>query len=682
MRILLLLSLLWLAASPARALESAPLASPGVVASLVTDSDTAAPGQPLHVGLRLRMAPGWHTYWRNPGDAGQAPTLELTLPPGTKAGPIAWPAPDVQREEDLTTYGYTGDLLLTREVTPQAGPLAVTADATWLMCKQVCVPEQASFHLTLPAGPLHPSAQASLFAASDAAQPRVGAATARLAPDGTLSVRDSALSAYDVRGAVFVPAEPGRLDASQAQSFTAGAGVVTLRLALRPALAPAPLPGVLLLRDAAGGIRALAITAEPEAAAPAGPPLAEVLAGAFLAGLILNLMPCVFPVLAMKALAVVRLSGAARGQVRAHALSYTLGVLAAFAALAGLMLGLRAAGGAAGWGFQFQSPAFVAGLAWLMFGVGLSLSGVFSLGGSLTGAGQSLAGRGGHIGSFFTGLLAVVVATPCTAPFMGAALAAALAAAVPVTIGVFLTMGLGLAAPYLLLAVLPHLGVVLPRPGRWMEILKQGLAFPMYGAAAWLVWVLSEEAGPAGVLAGATGLVMLGFAAWALGLAQRADQPGPHAGGGRRIAHAAALAACLAALAVLSGIATLPATPTRIAQEGAAEPFSAARLAALRAQGRPVFVNMTAAWCLTCLLNERVALSPPDVRRAFAARGIVYMRGDWTRQDPAITAFLRGHARDGVPLYVFYPAGGGAAQVLPQILTEHAVLARIAAAGA
>ena len=478
------------------------------------------------------------------------------------------------------------------------------------------------------------------------------------------------------------------------------------------------LSGTVVLRDRSGQETVLAVAATPAPAAatpatisPATPPsavmslpgastpapslaaslgtvlpgaasLARTLLFALLGGLILNLMPCVFPVLAMKAMSLARLSGAALNEVRAHALSYTAGVVLAFGALGGALLALRAAGGAAGWGFQFQSPAFVAAMAWVLFGVGLNLSGVFQVGGRLAGAGQGLASRGGHAGSFATGALAVLVATPCTAPFMGAAIAAALAMPAPLTLLVFLAMGLGLAAPYALLALVPHAARLLPRPGAWMDVLRGVLAFPMYAAAAWLVWVVSQQSGPDGVLAALGGLLLIGFAAWSYGLAQTS--------GARWLGRGAALAAVALAAALLPALAnpaaaSLPglaaAPPTAGAASEGAEPWSAARLASLRAANRPVFVNMTAAWCVSCLVNERIALSPAAVRDAFAARGVAYLKGDWTRGDPAITAYLREHGRDGVPLYVFYPAGSGAPRVLPQVLTQAAVLEQLGTGG-
>ena len=404
---------------------------------------------------------------------------------------------------------------------------------------------------------------------------------------------------------------------------------------------------MLVLQDRDGQQSALAVEAAPgPAVAAALMPLLEVLGLALLGGLILNLMPCVFPVLAMKAIGLARLSGKERGHVAGHAAAYTAGVMATFLLIAAALLGLRAAGAAAGWGFQFQSPVFVALMGWVVFSVGLNLSGVFTVAGPV-GAGQQLAAREGHWGSFFTGLLAVLVATPCTAPFMGVAIAAGLAGSPLVTVAVFAAMGLGLAAPYVVLAMVPALARALPRPGRWMEVLKQALAFPMYGACAWLVWVQSQEAGPSGVLAVVFGIVLIGFAAWVLGVAQ--------SGTGRKIGRGAAFIAMLAALGVLCGLAKVPTATAGVAAEAGVEPFSDARLQQLRAEGRPVFVNMTAAWCVTCLVNERVALAPAAVRQAFAAHGVTYLKGDWTRQDPAISGFLREHGRDGVPLYVLFP---------------------------
>jgi len=655
------LPVLIVAALPAHALESTPVSSKRAVATLVTETDAMQPGQPFRVALRLRLADGWHTYWKNPGDAGVPP--DLTIEDATQS-PIDWPTPRRVAEGSVMTYAYTNEVLLPVTVTARTG--AIKAHAQWLVCKDICVPEEGDFSLTLPVGTPIPSPQAVLFAAHDRTVPRPSPWTARISPDGTLFVQGPELTAATVTDAWFIPDEPDRIQDDAAQPLSVRTGGFTL--ALKPAKgfdAAANLTGVLSVRDRAGMQADVVVSAAPgPTPAPAMPPLGQILVFAFAGGLILNLMPCVFPILAMKAVALARHGG--RGH--AHAVSYTAGVLVTFVALATGLLAARAAGSAAGWGFQFSSPVFVAGMAWLLFAVGLNLSGVFEVGGGLTGAGSGLAHRHGVAGSFFTGLLAVLVATPCTAPFMGVAIAAGLAAPPAVTMLVFAVMGLGLAAPYVALASMPGLATVMPRPGRWMEVLKQTLAFPMYGAAAWLVWVISQEAGPTGVLGTAAGLVLIGFAGWVFGLTQAAEvQP-------RRIGQAMAAVAVLAALTVLSGIT---AAPAGTAATSSAEAFTPERLASLRAAGKPVFVNMTAAWCVTCLVNERVAISTDAVRKAFAAEDVTYLKGDWTRQDPAITDFLRQNGRDGVPLYVFFPPAGGRPEVLPQILTESQVLSTL-----
>ncbi len=669
----LIIAMLLLAAGPAMALESASTASPRMTASLISETDAIQPGQPFRVALRLQMARGWHTYWRNPGDAGIPPELHFTLPSGVSAGETVWPAPSAHAEGPLMTYGYDGQALLPVTIFGASGATAVQLHANWLVCDNICVPEEGDFRLDLPVGPVAPSPQAGLFAAADARTPVSSPWLAQIAPDGTLALTGQGLSAAAVQSARFFPDGSGSIVDSAPQKLSIGADHLAIALKPGPDFRPgAPLGGVVVLTDEAGQQRALTISAAPVAATTG---FWEIVGLAFAGGLILNLMPCVFPILAMKAVGLAGLVGRRRGHAWGHAVAYTIGVLATFSLLGFVLLALRQAGAASGWGFQFQSPTFVAAMALLLFGVGLNLSGVFAVGGPV-GAGQDLVGRGGLGGSFFTGLLAVLVATPCTAPFMGAAIAAGLAGSAPMTLAVFVAMGLGLASPYVLLATLPPVARAMPRPGRWMEVLKQALAFPMYAASAWMVWVLSQEAGSTGVLAAGAGLVLLGFGAWVLGLAQ-SSRPGVP----RRTGFFAATVAAVAALATLAPLATGSASPRAEIAEPGIEPFTPSRLASLRAEGRPVFVNMTAAWCVTCLVNERVALDSPRVRDSFASHGIAYLKGDWTRQDPDITRFLRAHQRDGVPFYALFPGGGGAPTELPQILTEAGVLAAVAGLG-
>jgi thiol:disulfide interchange protein DsbD len=386
---------------------------------------------------------------------------------------------------------------------------------------------------------------------------------------------------------------------------------------------------------------------------------------ALIGGLILNLMPCVLPILSLKLLSFAAVPDTAKRHH--HGLAYALGVLLSFAALGGVLIALRAGGAAIGWGFQLQSPLVVGLLAYLMLAMGLSLSGVAEFGAGVAGVGGGLAGREGLFGAFSTGVLATVVATPCTAPFMGAALGLALVAPAPFALAIFVALGAGLAAPLLAASFIPGVARLLPRPGGWMATLKQVLAFPLYGTVAWLVWVLIQEVGPEGSLMALFGLVLVGFAVWVYGRTRFVGAPMRRAGS---VLAAAGLAAAVVMAAMLSPATGRP----PLASDGLAyQPFTPARLAALNQEHKPVFVNLTAAWCLTCIVNERATLDRDAVRDAFAAHHVVALKGDWTRQDPEIAQFLENFGRSGVPLYLLYD-GNGTATVLPQILTEAEII--------
>ncbi len=638
----------WAAASPA-------YHSPQSTARLLTDTDRVAPGTPFRVGLELTPAPGWHTYWIDPGDAGAPPTLALTAAegvPGLTQGDLRFPAPDYMADQGVVSFGYTAKTLLTRRVTWRgAGKLMLTARATWLTCKDICIPEHADFSLTLPQGAPAPSAEAGEFTATLARMPKPAPFAAHIAPDGTLWLASTGLAA-PVR---FFPArsDPINLDAAPLVRTHGGLTLLTLR-PTSSFDAHAVLRGVLEAGTGAGRV-AYALDATPmpvPAGGRGGQALPVLWLLALAGGLILNLMPCVFPVLAMKAFSLAGMGGQGARVVRREALAYTVGVLASFLALALLLLGLRAAGQAAGWGFQFQAPGFVAAMAWLFFAIGLNFSGLLEVRGGFAGLGQALTARGGLLGSFATGLLAVLVATPCTAPFMGAALAASVSLPAWAAVSVFLALGVGFSLPWLVVAAWPGLARVLPRPGAWMQHLREALAFPMYAAALWMVWVCAREAGANAVLAVGAGLVMVGLAAWLLRFTGR----------GARVV-ALALVFLLPVLVPARQGAGAGAGGAGIA---GASRFDAARLAALRARHKPVLVDMTAAWCVTCLVNERVAIDP--ALPALRAAGITYMVGDWTGGSPAITAFLHRYDRVGVPLYVYFPPDGKG-EVLPQLLT-------------
>ena len=661
-RLLQTLIMLMFLAPQARALESTPFQSPRDRVSLISAADTYRPGRQLAVGLKFRTDPGWNIYWKNPGDAGTPPRVHIAVSGGGTAGPVLWPTPSRQPEDGIMTYGYSGEAVLPLEVTPgrAGGNLLLSAHASWLICQRICVPEQADFVLTIPQGTASPSAQAPLIAAALAQQPGASPFTATVTPDATLELAGDGLSAQTVQDAWFFPDQWGPIDMSAPQHLVVAPGEVKLMLTKGPNWTPTTaLAGVLVLRDPMGDESNLAINAAH--AMPATPTTGwSLLLPAFLGGLILNLMPCVFPILAMKAMALARMGGADRSHVRHEAAFYTLGVVVCFAALGGLLVLARALGGDQGWGFQFQQPVFVALMAALMLAVALNLLGVFEFSARFW-----MPRQGGQVGSFLTGLLAVALATPCTAPFMAVAIAGALQAPAPQAAMIFVSLGLGMAAPYGVLVLAPELARFLPRPGAWMGVLRRVLALPMLAATVWLVWVESEQVSRIGLAFTLIMLLSLGLGLLVLRRFQR----------GGAMVHFARDASLAAVFMLFALVEIGPHQAAATADQ--ATNFTPARLASLRAAGKPVFVDMTAAWCVTCLVNERVALDETRVKQAFADRDIAYLKGDWTSQDPDITQFLRAFGRDGVPLYVFYPPRNGTPVVLPQILTPSLVLNQI-----
>lgn len=691
---LLATALLVLALWPiARAADVAT--TPRIEVRLISEmTGVPANGGKISIGLLQRMQPGWHTYWRNPGESGEPTKIDWLLPPNFAASDIIWPHPERIPFGELANYGYNDHVLLRTEIIVPPGLrvgnlVSFTAHATWLICKEVCIPEKATLDFALPVvdTPAPAQERANAFAEARAKEPAAGGPfTARFAAtdDNVTLFFQPAMSRLE--GALFFPNEKGLIKASAPQiaEFVAGGFVINVPPAYKlrdpeKRKEIAEIVGVLV--PATGGqepTQAFEVTlkrgpvpaAAPKSAAAADLGLLQAILFAVLGGLILNLMPCVFPILSMKALALVRAGHTDRPW--ADGVAYLAGVMTTFAALGGALLWFRGIGADVGWGFQLQSPLSVAVLAYVITLVGLNLSGVFNVGGSVQGAGQGLASRGGIVGAFFTGILAVVVAAPCTAPFMGAAMGFAFTQSPAVTIAIFLALGFGLALPWVLFSFSPALVRLLPRPGEWMERFKQFLAFPMYGAAAWLVWVLAQQVDAEGLFRVMIGLVLLALAAWSFGVVQA-----------RAALSRSVFLSGIVFLLSLGAAAALIALPfkTRTAepqsgQAGAAlsEPYTTARLAALRAEGKPVFVNLTAAWCVSCLYNERVALSTPAVVEAFKATGTTYLVGDWTNQNPEISALLREHGREGVPLYLYFAPGGGAPKILPQILTEALML--------
>lgn len=708
LRFLFLLALLaapsWAAAQDGRVQRTERIA-----AELVATSQWAAPGSTAIVAVRQEIAPGWHTYWRNPGDSGGATTLEWTLPAGVSAGDIVWPLPERQRIGELMNYGYSGAVYLPVpvEVPATARPgtaLPLRVEALFYVCSdEMCVPETLALSLDLPvregAAPPDPRHGAAIRSVLDEA-PRPAGIEARAALERgvlTLSAAGGPLAGRNPGPSYFFPFEGGVVRHAASQSGAWGPQGLTLRMqagtSLQDDRLTAPIAGVLATRLGAFEIRAepgsvLAGASGSGDLAPAGdgstgrpaaaaPPLAGFVQAALFAllgGLILNLMPCVFPILAMKGAA---LSAAAHDPARARrdGLAFLAGVLTTFLVLAGVLLALRAAGEAAGWGFQLQSPAVIAGLTLLMLAVGLNLSGVFHIGAGMQGAGSGpLARLNGAAAAFLTGVLAVVVAAPCTAPFMAVALGSALLMPWPLALVVFLMLGFGLALPYVLISLAPGLLSRLPRPGPWMERLKGLLAFPMYGTALWLAWVFSRQAGGDALgLLFVAGL-LLALSGWLLGVAQAERSLGRR----WRLAAVAGAAALILALAGAVMAARLPpegpGAPGAPASGPASAPWSPAAVQAALAEGRPVLVNFTADWCVTCKINEAGALTSARTVDALRAANAVYLVGDWTLRDDAITAELERHGRSGVPLYLLYRPGETQPRILPQLLTEGLVV--------
>jgi thiol:disulfide interchange protein/DsbC/DsbD-like thiol-disulfide interchange protein len=679
--------------------------SPHSDAWLVSEVASMRPGQPFSVGLRLVMEEGWHSYWRNAGDSGIPTSLEWELPDGFAPGEIQWPYPSRIERPPLVSYGYEREVLLLVEIRPPSDlavgtTVTLAARADWLICEEPCYPASADVSVELPvrdAAPEPDRRWADAFAAARArlpVAPQGWSIAARYTPSGYgLDVSPPSGRVVSLPENPFFAGAGGVIDHAAPQLVARAGDGFRIRLsesdfALRPA---DRLEGVLLVRapQADAPYAALAIAPEvitgeaghaetPVAAASPGSrePLTLFLALAFalLGGLLLNLMPCVLPVLSIKVLGFVEQGGTDPAGARLHGAAYGLGVLICFWILAGALLLLRAAGQQLGWGFQLQSPPFVAFMALLFFALGLLFLGVVEVGASLTRLGA--VGRGsGYGNSLLTGVLAVVVATPCTAPFMGAALGFALARQAFHGLAVFTALGIGMSLPYVALSASPALLRRLPRPGPWMESLKQFLAFPLFATVAWLLWVFGRQAGVDGASLLLLALTFLGLAAWILG---RWSAPS-RTGTARAVARAvAALILLLVGALAWAGSRMVSDEPAvRLGSEW--QPFSLARVEELRSEGRPVFVDFTAAWCLTCQVNERVALADAAVQDAFRAREVALLKADWTKWDPQITEALRSFGRSGVPLYVLYSAEPGVRpRILPELLSAGTVLEALA----
>jgi thiol:disulfide interchange protein DsbD len=724
------LGLLLACVATAAAVHAAPVKTPHVTAELVAQRSAVHPGQPVQVGLRLQHIPHWHTYWRNPGDSGLPTTLAWTLPPGSTMGDIAWPAPKRLPIGPLVNYGYEDELLLPLAYTPPAdaqpgSTLTLRAKADWLVCNDVCIPETAQLELQLPVVDAQTAPGSSmhepLFTRTAAQQPGPwpgGAASLQQAGKELLLTLEwagaTSPSAQAPEVQVFPYAEQV-LEPARHELYQTPNGYAVKLALMDGATLPASLAGIAVAQGDGGAaslwggarrsveftapVRTVAALQLPSGArlllgepanvfgngVPAQAGLASVgvlaaLALAFVGGMLLNLMPCVFPVLSIKLLSLAQ-QGSDPRALRAHAGAYTGGVVLSFLALAAALLALRAAGSAVGWGFQLQEPGVVFVLALLFFALGLNLMGAFELGNLMPQRLAAWRSQRPAVDAFASGVLAVVAASPCTAPFMGAALGFAISQSGAVALAVFAVLGVGMALPYVLLVLLPGWRARLPRPGPWMLHLKQGLAFPMFATVVWLVWVLGQQAGIDGAARLLLALVGVGVLVWGLGLPMMARAGSASAG---RMAGNALIAGALVGLLAWGWPAALhdeqavtasgsgPGAKPADAVAALWQPYDEAALAQRIAQGQPVFVDFTAAWCVSCQVNKRLVLHTDATMGAFEQANVALMRADWTRRDEKITRALARLGRNGVPVYVLI-APGREPVLLPEILTERIV---------
>ena len=670
--------------------------------------DGVTPGKPVWVGLQIMHKPEWHTYWKNSGDSGLPTLLEWQLPTGVTAGEIAWPAPHKILIGNLANYGYEGTVLLPVPLTigPDFKPSLLSSDlevklkASWLVCRKECIPEEGEFVLKIPVKSTT-ALDGAAFDASCAAQPKalIGQSTAEV--DGKrLKLTVAGLpTALQGKTLDFFPETPEVIETAAAwtQAWSGNTWTAQVPLAEQRSNSPTTLPMVLGVGDGTGNsywrTEAQVSGAWPQLAAAAGvspalqaalqanagtnaaagaaagvapsastPPrplsFTMALLGALLGGLILNLMPCVFPVLAIKLVgfAATASSTNAKAALRAQGVAYTVGVIGSFLALGGVLLALRAGGEQLGWGFQLQSPAMVAGLAVLFMLIALNLLGVFEVGMLLPSRACTAQAKHPMANAALSGVLAVAIASPCTAPFMGASLGLAVGLPAVQALLVFAAIGVGMALPYLAASLVPAVAGWLPRPGAWMVVFRRFMAFPMLATVAWLVWVLGQQSGIDGAGALLATLLVIAMTAWAFSLQGRA----------RAVLASLSTAALVAVLLEFGPLVVTPAdaalSNTAASSNSSAnttgwQPWQPGRVEQLQATGQTVFVDFTAAWCVTCQYNKKTTLANPQVRADLAAKNIALLHADWTRRDPAISAALSSLGRSGVPLYVFYKAG-------------------------
>jgi len=650
---------------------------------IFADRDAAVAGETLTLAIRQNIEPEWHTYWLNAGDSGEGLTIEWhDLPQDVEIGAMHYPTPEKISYDPLMNYGYHGSPVYLFDVTlPLAintDALTFNADAMWLVCNEICIPEETTLSFTIHVDTQSEPMHIALFKRARDAIPQKMAWPATLSQDtdqSTLAITLPEGMDSDFSTIELFPYEWGIVNnaADAVSLFDPDTRILSITQSAgdRRQSDIVELGATdFVVKTPQKAFHVTAKTNVPEVVTESTPSdLVLILLFALLGGLILNLMPCVFPVLSIKALSLVALSDKERRYAQASGLAYTMGIVLSFIVIAALLIAFKSAGESIGWGFQLQNPLVITLLALLLFAIGLNLSGWFNIEGRFVNFGRGLTQGNGLKASFFTGVLATIVATPCSAPFMASAVGFAMTQSAPIALLVFAILGLGLALPYLMLCFIPAAQKLLPKPGAWMETFRQFLAFPIFASAIWLVWVLSYQTGSTGVFYALSSMLALAFIIW---LTQK---------GVSKI-----ITAALAVTFILVFWGTMPVSQAvKTSHPDQAEIFSQNRLDDIlqNQPGQAVFVNMTAAWCITCLVNERMVLSTDDIKDIFKANDIVYMKGDWTNKNPEITGFLEKYGRNGVPLYIYYgsasPKSGKRpeAVMLPQILTQAIVKATI-----
>jgi len=666
--------------------------TPRTTIRIISEVEQITPGQPFWIGMLFKMIPDWHIYWQNPGDAGLAPSFTWQLPEGFTIDEPRWPYPETIMLGGLANFGYEDQVLILFKVTPpeniptdQVIPIGVEVD--WLVCKEECIPESADLTLDLMVRGTEAAADPQwqdIFNTNREKLPLkdIGWTVTAGYTDTAILIRMIPPAWFKGQhGAIrFYPLETEVIENAGEQVLTPDGEAYLLAIPrnLMTGIIPDTLSGVLVSAPGwrgPGSEKALCFkTPVVESEKPEELGFLWAILFAFAGGIILNLMPCVLPVLSLKIFGFIRQAGEDRRRIFFHGAVFTAGVVISFLVLAAILILLQAGGAQLGWGFQLQSPGFILILSMFLFVFALNLFGVFEAGTSVMGIGQKTAGRGGWPGSFMSGITATIVATPCTAPFMGSALGYAITQPAAVSLSIFASLGFGMAAPYLLISAVPGLLRFVPKPGPWMETLKQFMGFLLVGTVIWLIWVFNLQTGSNGILIILTALLMTAIAAWILGKWGLLSKPAAL----RRTAWISSI--LLIGLTIVFGLKYIPAVATRSVNSYSEntgldwQPYSEELYHTLRQSGEPFLIDFTAAWCLSCQVNEKVAFGAQEVTDKISDLDLKLLKADWTRKDPVITRALAKYGRNSVPLYVLYGKETKNPVILPEILTPAIVL--------